>query len=193
MRAMSDLESSRSRLLELLKRDSVFHGDFVLASGAKSNIYVDCRITTMNPEAAVLIGQVLYSRIRAALGDRKPVAVGGLTMGADPVAMAVGIASWNADADRGLKVFSVRKQAKDHGQGRRVEGNFKKADHVVVVDDVITSGKSTLQAIEAIEAEGGIVDLVACLVDRESGGREKFAEKGFQLVSVFSKAEVFGS
>ena len=190
---MSDTDTARNRLLELLKRDSVFHGDFTLASGAKSNIYVDCRITTMNPEAATLLGQLLYAQIRTALGPLKPTAVGGLTMGADPVAMAIGIASWKVDGPSGLKVFCVRKQAKDHGQGRRVEGNFQKGDHVVVVDDVITSGKSTLQAIEAIQAEGGIIDLVACLVDRESGGREKFTALGLPFISLFTKAEVFGS
>jgi orotate phosphoribosyltransferase len=185
--------TDRARLLELLKRDSVFHGDFILASGERSNIYVDCRITTMNPEAAILLGQVMYAGIREALGVRTPVSVGGLTMGADPVALAVGIASWQMNPSHSLKVFAVRKQAKDHGKGRRVEGNFKAGDHVVVVDDVITSGKSTLQAIEAIQAEGGIVDLVACLVDRESGGREKITALGLEFISVFSKVEVFGS
>jgi orotate phosphoribosyltransferase len=184
--------TDRARLLELLKRDSVFHGDFILASGERSNIYVDCRITTMNPEAAVLLGRVMHARIIETLGARTPSAVGGLTMGADPVALAVGIASWQADPARVLKVFSVRKQAKDHGKGRRVEGNFKAGDHVVVVDDVITSGKSTLQAIEAIQTEGGIVDIVACLVDRDSGGREKITALGLDFVSVFSKEEVFG-
>src|SRR5205807_3328392 len=165
------IHEAKAALLILLQKKSVFHGDFTLASGAKSNFYIDCRLTTFDPEGAWLVGQLMHSLIRKEQIARKVnvVAVGGLTMGADPVALAVGMYSHWAKDPSPLQVFSVRKSPKAHGQTKLIEGNFKKGDAVVVIDDVVTRGESTIAAINAIEKEGGSVVFVAVLAaDRKS-------------------------
>ena len=160
--------SERDRLLALLLERSFRTGDFVLASGARSGYYIDCRTTTTHAEGQALVGRLGLELLRTA--GLAPDAVGGLTMGADPVSYAMAHASWLAGAP--VHAFSVRKQPKDHGTGKRVEGCFASGSRVVVVEDVITSGKSALQACDAVEAEGGTVLGVIALVDREGGGRE---------------------
>src|SRR5882762_9450986 len=152
-------QGSKSELLELLKKKSVFHGDFTLASGGKSKFYVDCKLTTLDPRGAWLAGQCMHELIRrqeATLGVHIQ-SVGGLTMGADPIALATGIYSFVAKDKQPLQTFSVRKTPKSHGQTKLIEGNFKSGDTVVVIDDVVTRGESTLKAISAVEKEGGKV------------------------------------
>jgi len=188
------IHEAKAALLNLLQKKSVFHGDFTLSSGAKSNYYIDCRLTTFDPEGAWLVGQLMHSLIRKEQTARKVnvVAVGGLTMGADPVALAVGMYShWTKDAPP-WQVFSVRKAPKAHGQTKLIEGNFKKGDAVVVIDDVVTRGESTIAAINAIEKEGGSVVFVAVLVDRQEGGREKIEALGHPVVALFTKDELLG-
>src|SRR5256884_6522842 len=187
-------DEAKAALLNLLRKKSVFHGDFTLSSGAKSNFYIDCRLTTFDPEGAWLVGQLMHSLIRTEQTARKVnvVAVGGLTMGADPVALAVGMYShWAKDAPP-WQVFSVRKAPKAHGQTKLIEGNFKKGDTVVVIDDVVTRGEATIAAISAIEKEGGTVAFVAVLVDRQEGGREKIEALGHPVVALFTKGELLG-
>ena len=186
------IDEAKAALLNLLQKKSVFHGDFTLSSGAKSNYYIDCRLTTFDPEGAWLVGQLMHSLIRKEQTSRKlnVVAVGGLTMGADPVALAVGMYSHRAKDSSPLQVFSVRKSPKAHGQTKLIEGNFKKGDTVVVIDDVITRGESTIAAINAIEKEGGTVAFVAVLVDRQEGGREKIEAMGHRVVALFTKGEL---
>ena len=169
-------------LADLLQRRSIRHGDFVLASGARSSYYIDCRPSTMSSEGQALIGRMGLAAIRAA--GWSPRAVGGLTMGADPVAYAVARAS--ADQGPPVDAFSVRKQPKDHGTGKRVEGNFGAGDAVVVIEDVITSGGSALQAIEAVVAEGGRVLGVFAVVDREQGGRGKIEAAGYPVETLIT-------
>src|SRR5205809_1464174 len=186
------IDEAKAALLNLLQKKSVFHGDFTLSSGAKSNYYIDCRLTTFDPEGAWLVGQLMHSLIRNEQTARKVnvVAVGGLTMGADPVALAVGMYSqWTKDAPP-WQVFSVRKAPKAHGQTKLIEGNFRKGDTVVVVDDVVTRGESTIAAINAIEKEGGTVAFVAVLVDRQEGGREKIEGRGHPVVALFQRGEL---
>jgi orotate phosphoribosyltransferase len=189
---MTTSGESKERLLALLKQKSVFHGDFVLASGASSSFYVDCKLTTLDPVGAVLAGEVMFSMIGSfALERGKQInAVGGLTMGADPLALAIGMQSIGSKQAPPLQVFSVRKSPKTHGQNKLIEGNFRAGDHVVVIDDVVTRGESTLKAIDAVEQAGGVVEFVAALVDREEGGRKKIEARGYPVVSVFSRAEV---
>jgi len=190
---MSSAGEAKTQLLQLLKQKSVFHGDFVLVSGARSKVYVDCKLTTLDPTGAILAGEVMYNVI-CRYADERGInldAVGGLTMGADPLALAIGMHSIRFKGARALQVFSVRKSPKAHGQNKLIEGNFRTGDRVVVLDDVITRGESTLKAIEAVEQSGGKVQFVAVLVDREEGGRQKIVERGYQVVSVFSRAEVF--
>ena len=184
------MSDARAQLLAILRRKSVMYGDFTLASGKKSDFYCDARLTTLDPQGAIALGEVGWELVQAEaarLGVR-PVAIGGLTMGADPVALAIGIGAARAGAD--LQVFSIRKQAKSHGRGRLIEGNFRAGDTVVIVDDTVTTGGSTLEAIEKVRAEGGIVAFALVLVDRGEGGREAIEAAGVPVVAVFTREQI---
>lgn len=183
---------ARTELLELLKEKSVFRGDFVLSSGARSSYYVDCRMTTTDARGAWLIGRVMLDLIRREAAARNVVldSVGGLTLGADPITFAVGMTSVQETDGNPLQMFVVRKIPKTHGQTKLIEGNFKKGDRVVVVDDVITTGESSLKAIDAVQREGGKVEFVAVLVDRQEGGRERIEKAGIPVVAAFQRDEL---
>ena len=187
-----DPDAARAALLQILKRKSVFYGDFTLSSGAKSTYYIDCRLTTLDPEGAWLVGQSIHHLIRREQSARglKVDAVGGLTLGADPVALATGMFSHFANETPPLQVFTVRKTPKAHGQTKLIEGNFKPGDSVVVIDDVITKGDSTIAALTAVEKEGGKVAFVVALVDRQEGGRTRIESMGHPVVSVFTKTDL---
>jgi len=194
MMEMLNPHQARAALAEMLRAKSVFRGDFTLRSGAKSNYYVDCRLTTFDPQGAWLVGQLMHGLIRGEQAARGVTvnAVGGLTMGADPVALAIGMYShWAGDACA-LQVFAVRKSPKDHGETKLIEGNFKKGDAVVVIDDVITRGESTIAAINAVEKEGGTVAFAAVLLDRQEGGREKIEAMGHPVAALFTRQELLG-
>jgi orotate phosphoribosyltransferase len=165
---------------QLLLERSVRRGDFVLASGRRSSFYVDARLTTMSAQGLVLIGRVGLQAIRTK--GWTPDAVGGLTMGADPVAYAIATAS--AQSPPQVQAFSVRKEAKAHGTGRRIEGNFAAGNRVVVVEDVLTTGGSAQQAVTKIRAEGGQVLGVLTVVDREEGGLKALEAEGIEVVSL---------
>ncbi len=160
--------TDRESLAALLRERSLKFGDFQLASGQRSPYYIDARKTTMSARGQLLVGRMGLAAIRAA--GWNPRSVGGLTLGADPVAYAISRASSEAPPE--IEAFSVRKAAKEHGTGRRIEGNFEPGNRVVVVEDVITTGGSTLQAIEAVRTEGGEVLGVVAVVDRGQGGVE---------------------
>ena len=119
--------------------------------------------------------------------------IGGLTLGADPIALSASMASYQGEDDKTLKPFVVRKAPKEHGKGKQIEGGFKEGDSVVALDDVITTGGSTLKAIEAIENEGGKVEFVLVLVDRQEGGKEIIEESGYKVFSLFTRDELFKS
>lgn len=169
-----------STLDRLLLARSVKRGHFVLASGRTSTFYIDCRLTTMSAEGLVLIGRLGLTALRDA--GWTPSAIGGLTMGADPVAYAVAAAS--AASPPRVDAFSVRKEAKTYGTGRRIEGNFGAGDAVVVVEDVITTGGSAGNAIEAVREAGGSVLGVLAVVDREEGGRAAIEAMGISVVAL---------
>jgi len=179
-------KSVRDRLIELLNDRSIERGSFTLSSGKHSTYYIDGRRTTMSGEGLHVIG-VLGHRAIEEQGWR-PSAVGGMTLGADPVAYAIARAS--QDTARPFDAFTVRKQPKAHATGRRIEGCFKSGDTVVVVEDVITTGNSALQAAAAIQAEGGEVAGILVLVDRDEGGRAAITDAGFELVSVLSLSDL---
>ncbi len=184
----------KSELLTLLRKKSVFHGDFLLSSGARSKYYVDCKLTTFDGKGAWLVGQAMHDLIRSAERSLNlhVAGVGGLTMGADPIALSVGMMSHRQGDPDPWKTFSVRKTQKSHGQAKLIEGNFQKGDLVVVIDDVVTKGESTLKAIEAVvEAEGKIA-FVAALVDREEGGRQKIEAQGYRVFPLFNKQDLLG-
>jgi orotate phosphoribosyltransferase len=172
--------SERELLAALLRERSISFGDFRLASGQRSRYYIDARKTTMSAQGQLLIGRLGLLAIRSA--GWAPVAVGGLTMGADPVAFAIARAS--VDLPPLVEAFSVRKAAKEHGTGRRIEGNFAPGDSVVILEDVVTTGNSALQAIEAVQTAGGRVLGVLALVDREQGGREAIIQHGIDVVAI---------
>lgn len=179
----------KGRLIALLAQRSVSRGDFVLASGRHSSWYIDCRRTTMHAEGLELVGALGLAEIRRA--GWQPGAVGGLTLGADPVAYAIARAS--RDARPEVHAFTVRKQAKTHGAGRRVEGCFESGARVVVVEDVITTGGSALEAARAVQAEGGQVIGVLAVVDRDEGGRAAIESEGFAVRSIVTASELLGT
>lgn len=188
-------QSPRGELLALLCQKSVFFGDFTLASGAKSTFYFDCRLTTLDPKGASLLGPIMLDviQLEAAARKIKIDAVGGLTMGADPVAFAIGLASYRVSDRDYLQVFSIRKSAKSHGQTKLVEGNFAKGQTVVIVEDVVTRGDSAIAAIDAVLNEGGRVGFVVALVDRQEGGREKIEALGYPLFAIFTRDELLNA
>lgn len=186
------LESDRAELADILRSKSVKTGKFTLASGKESDLYVDCRVTTLDARGAVLVGRVLHDLLRkteAELGIQAG-SLGGLTMGADPLTLAVAMTSSLAGDKDLIQAFNVRKEPKGHGRGKRIEGNFDPSRPVVVVDDVITTGDSTLKAIEAIEAEGGKVAFALILVDRQEGGRQNIEGKGYPVVAAYTRADL---
>ena len=178
--------SEKMDLRELLLERSVRRGDFVLASGARSEYYIDARLTTMSGHGQRLIGRLGL----AALDESKlePDAVGGLTLGADPVAYAIAHAA--TLAGRRLDAFTVRKQAKEHGTARLIEGPFVEGMSVVIVEDVITTGDSALRAAAAVREAGGKVLAVLAVVDRQEGGQQKIEEAGYALISLCTTAEL---
>src|SRR2546423_11780902 len=184
--------SAKEQLRTLLQEKSVFHGEFILASGAKSDFYVDARVTTFDPRGACLIGEVGWQLVKksAAKLNKNVNAIGGLTLGADPIALSIGIAAQREDSATPLQVFTVRKAIKEHGRQKRIEGNFSAGNSVVIVDDVITTGGSTLQAIDAIEEAGGRVAFVIVLVDREEGGRANIQRRGHTVIPIFTRREL---
>lgn len=178
--------TAHNRLVELLAQRSARRGEFVLASGRMSTLYIDARLTTMSPEGLVLIG-TLGVQILGETGWLVD-AVGGLTLGADPIAYAISYASMLAGSP--LRAFTVRKEAKMHGTGRLVEGPFQEGDRVAIVEDVITTGGSALKAAAAVRAAGGEVAGVLALVDREEGGRAALEAEGFRVRSIVRAQEI---
>lgn len=178
--------SKRNDLITLLATRSAKRGNFTLASGRQSSLYIDARITTMSPDGLALIGPLGLEAIRGA--GWKADSVGGLTLGADPIAYAIAYASAATDAP--VRAFTVRKEPKTHGTGRLIEGPFKAGDSVVVIEDTITTGSSALRAIDAVRDSGGSVAGVLALVDREEGGREALEARGHRVISLASASEI---
>lgn len=180
-----------SQLIALLADRSAKRGDFVLASGRRSSLYIDCRLTSMSPEGQLLIGRAGLAMLRT---SGWPVnSVGGLTLGADPIAYAIAHASaLEAEAGVGstIRAFTVRKEAKQHGTGKLIEGPFAAGDKVVVVEDVITTGGSAVKAVDAVRAAGGDVLGVLALVDREEGGREALEAAGLQVLRLATASDL---
>lgn len=156
------MSPERAQLLQVLAEKSFRLGQFKLSSGGTSDYYIDCRTTTLDSQGARLAGQAFWQEIQAR--GWRPQAIGGLTMGADPIVSAVAVVSGQVHG------FLVRKAEKQHGTGQRIEGFRQKGARVVIVDDVCTTGASTIQAIEAAREFGFEVAGVMCLVEREEAG-----------------------
>lgn len=173
--------AARAELLRLLAERSFRTGTFQLASGRTSDYYIDCRVTTLHAAGQALIGIVALDALAEA--GLEPDLVGGLTMGADPIACS--IAGESHRRGRPVHAFSVRKDRKSHGRGRQIEGCFEPGARVVVVEDVITTGGSVLQATDAVRAAGGQVLGVLALVDRKEGGRESLEDRGLRMLCLY--------
>jgi orotate phosphoribosyltransferase len=178
--------NDRSTLVRLLSQRSVRRGRFTLASGRESSHYVDARLTTMSPEGLAVIGPLALEAIRERAWPAD--AVGGLTLGADPIAYATALASVHAPPL--VRAFTVRKEAKQHGTGRLIEGPMREGDRVVVIEDVITTGGSALRAAEAIQRAGATISGILALVDRQEGGREVLEAQGFQVICLATITEL---
>jgi orotate phosphoribosyltransferase len=179
------MSDARNELIEHIKRDAVFHGEFTLTSGQQASYYVDLRRVSLDHVVAPLIGQVMLDLIA---GIPDIAAVGGLTMGADPIAAAV----MHQGVARGLAydAFVVRKQAKDHGRGKQVEGPELAGKRVIVLEDTSTTGGSPLAAIEALERAGATVTAVAVVVDRNTGAKERIESAGYPYLSAIGLADL---
>ena len=178
--------TTHDRLLSILAERSARRGQFTLASGRQSTLYIDARRTTMSPDGLALIGPLALAALRDV--DWRVQAVGGLTLGADPISYAIAYAS--AETASPLRAFTVRKEAKAHGTGRLIEGPFHAGDRVAVIEDVITTGGSALRAVEAIRAAGGTVAGVLALVDREEGGRDTLVSAGLPVVALARASDI---
>jgi orotate phosphoribosyltransferase len=167
------MANARARLLKMLSYKSFRLGSFTLSSGGTSDYYIDCRLTTLDAEGAVATGEAVLEEIRER--GWQVGAIGGLTMGADPIVVATSVIS--AQQGTPINGFLVRKAEKTHGTGQRIEGFREKSARVVIVDDVCTTGASTIQAIEAARAYGFEVVGVMCLVERQEAGGREYVEK----------------
>lgn len=172
------------QLKELIRRDAVKFGTFTLSSGKESDIYVDLRKVTLNPAGASAIGSLIFDIIR----DRKVDAVGGMSIGADPIAVAVSLAAF--EKGREIMAFLVRKTQKAHGTGNVIEGPIKPGLRALVVEDVITTGASTISAIERVREAGMEVDLVVAIFDRCEGGKEAIEALGVEVRSLLTRHEL---
>src|SRR5690606_25255049 len=174
-----ELEADRQYLIALIEDEAVFHGDFTLSSGKQASYYVDMRRLTLDHRAAPAIGRIM----RELIAGLDPQAVGGLTLGADPIANAVLHASVAAGAP--VDAFVVRKEPKDHGRGRQVEGADVAGKRVVVLEDTSTTGQSALKAVEVLRREGAEVVAVAVIVDRKTGAQAAIEAEGLQWLAAF--------
>ncbi|MCW4385553.1 orotate phosphoribosyltransferase [Salinibacterium sp. SYSU T00001] len=179
------MTDARQQLIEYIKADAVFHGDFTLTSGKKASYYVDLRKVSLDHRVAPLIGQVMLDLI-ADIPD--VAAVGGLTMGADPIASAV--LHQGAARSANYDAFVVRKEPKDHGRGRQVEGPDVAGKRVIVLEDTSTTGGSPLKAIEALEKVGAVIAGVAVVVDRDTGAREIIEKAGYPYHAAISLTDL---
>lgn len=179
---MGELEQNKKRLLVLFKKNAFCKGEVTLSSGKKSDYYIDAKQVTLTPEGMTLIGRIILDILKDEAFD----AIGGLTIGADPIVAAVGVVSYLQN--KPVQTFIVRKEPKKHGLQKFIEGPVLKPNSkVVIVDDVMTSGSSALKAIEAVQsAECEVVKVVA-LVDRLEGARENLARRNYELIPIFTK------
>ena len=181
------MDQAHRQLLKLLKEKSFRYSPdkpFKLVSGRESPYYIDCRPTTHNAQGLALIGEIFFDLIR----DLKVDAIGGLTMGADPIAHATALTSYQKGGP--INAFSVRQRPKDHGTGGLLVGDVKPGDRVVVVEDVVTTGGSALKAVAAARAFGLTVVKVLILVDRQEGGREAVEKEVSEVEAVFTISDL---
>lgn len=170
----------RQKLIDLISKQALSFGQFTLASGKTASYYLDCRRVTLDSAGAVLIAEGMFELIK----EDWPDAVGGMAIGADPITGA--LLTLAALRGRNLKGFIVRKEAKGHGMGRIIEGPIEAGDRCVIVEDVVTTGSSSLQAIQRVEALGAQVTAILAVVDRLEGASQEFARRGYRFQSLLT-------
>ena len=181
------ISKMKERLGEIILERSFKYSEnppFTLASGKKSNFYFNCKPTTLDPEGMNLIGAIIFDMLK----DTDITAAGGLTLGADPIANALAVISYQKG--KPIKSFIVRKDVKDHGTKSAIEGNVKAGENVAIIDDVITTGGSTITAIEHARKAGLNIKMVITLIDREEGGRENILQHVDNIKSILTRTEV---
>jgi len=174
----------RGKLLQLLKERALRFGEFVLASGKKSDYYINGKLVSLDPEGLYLLSEIILEKIK----DDKVDAIGGMTLGADP--MVGGVIALAGQRGFPLRGFIVRKERKDHGTESQVEGTLSKGDRVVIVEDVSTTGGSSLRAIKVVEELGCQVIKVIALLDRDEGTRENFSKGGYKYEPIFTTSDL---
>lgn len=178
--------TSLNNLQQLLAQRSTRRGRFTLSSGRESTLYIDARLTTMSPEGLVLIGELGLNALEQS--EWNVQSVGGLTLGADPVAYAIAYRS--ALSAQPIRAFTVRKETKVHGTGQLIEGPFLPGDRVAIVEDVITTGGSALRAVTAVKSAGGVIAGVLAVVDRCEGGKEALERHGLSVITLTTAASI---
>jgi orotate phosphoribosyltransferase len=181
------LEKMKERLCEIILEKSFKYSEnppFTLASGRQSYYYFNCKPTTLDPEGMNLIGAIIFDLVK----DTEITATGGLTLGADPIANALAVISYQKG--KPIKSFIVRKDVKDHGTKSAIEGNVRPGEKVAIIDDVITTGGSTITAIEYARKSGLDIAMVITLIDREEGGRENILKYVDNIKSILTRTEV---
>ena len=182
---MSDLNTWKEELKKILLEKSVITDrEFTLASGKKSNFYVDARITTLDPAGAYYCGKIFLEMLK----DYQVDAVGGYSIGADPIVSSIAVLSFQEN--KPVPAFIIRKEEKKHGTGKVIEGNFPENGRVAIFDDVVTSGGSILRGGEQVKKQGGQVEVIMSVIDRQEGGREKIESGGYKFLSIFTKADL---
>ncbi|MGQ9706381.1 MAG: orotate phosphoribosyltransferase [bacterium] len=175
-------------LRELVQKKAVLRGEFILASGKKSNYYIDARLVTLSPLGASLIGPAVLEAVKDEIMEGRIQAVGGMSIGADPIATAVCLASMKQRTP--LVAFIVRKETKDHGTGKRIEGPLEKGMRTIIVEDVTTTGGSAIKAIGAVREFGCEVYAVVSLIDRQEGAEEELKKHNVKFIPLISKDEL---
>ena len=180
-------QNERAELIELILEHSIVRREVTLSSGRKSDFYLDLRQTLMRPRGVELAGRLVLEKLRS---GPQVDAVGGMAVGAVPLVSAVLAAAARSDSAADLLGFFVRKESKQHGLGRRIEGAFRAGQKVALLEDTTTTGGSTLEAVDAVLEAGGKVARVLCLVDRGEGAIAAFSERGLTLEPLFTRADL---
>lgn len=181
--------SARSQLLKKLRHSFVYNPEpvFTLSSGRKSRYYIDCKKVTLDPEGATLVARLILDELEGVELD----AIGGMTLGADPIAVAVTVLAY--EGGRSLPSFIIRKEPKPHGLAPLIEGSLAQEARVVIVDDVLTSGRATERTADILKEAGCQVVKIIALVDRKEGGRERLEALGYEVVSLFTVEDLLKS
>ncbi len=181
---MEKIDDLKERLKKIIKEKAVVYKEVKLSSGKKSNYYIDGKLITLSPEGIYLVSKIIFEMIK----DQNIDAIGGLTIGADPIVSGVSLISFIEK--KPIYAFIVRSSQKEHGMGKLIEGNIQKNWNVAIVDDVVTTGSSLLKSIEAVESYGAKIKKVICIVDRKEGASQAIEKKGYKLDAIFTKDEL---